>query len=967
MTTIEDERLNPATQARNLLGRENETGKNSAINAGIDQAEAYANDPNNKSKNIEDAEQRENDVAQNQFGYQAPEKQAKRKLTFKSVLKKGGPIGGIGALLFGGIFGAGILLSPSLAVVHLKEVLTDDLNDQVTAMDIRSTHVLRAKTKDLGKKAGTCTLIKVRCGLRGFSDKQIKNFEKAGITVQTAGEKNSFGKTPIKSLIFRDSAGKFVKVNNISDLSKHLRDSNIRSQVRHAYNPKFMGFTDKVAVNVFEKLRTSKAPKLNGHTTKEFDKSVDSSIKGEQTDARAKPLTEEEKKKNAQVGAEANKIVDGVKGSAGKTVKSVFSGAAKGLLITGAADSACSVYNGSRAVGALAKTKRAVQLAGFAMIFLNFADSVKAGDATPEQSEYVGNKLMAIDTDQKIINEESKKSKDDKPEMVSNPDYGKNALDAQAVQTAFYNDAPTLSARSQAFMVGGGLVGTLASVNTKIAKVLGTSPSGISSKCKTVTNGWVRAGSLVVGVIAGIGSFGAWTAVSVGASIAISVAMPLIQSYLGNIIAGTTVTSKTKGVDAGNAIFSGTAVINGDMAKQRGMKPLSRNEIRNYQAHATEVKNEYIAMETEDAKSDPLNVMKQYSFMGQLARNLLPLTGSSSSSILGSLLSIMPKAASSILPRAYAGTDFNPDRFSKCTDTAYQAIGIDADIMCNVRYGLSDKELAMDTDDVMSVMFKHGYIDEDRQAIDGSAYTDWVAACVERTDGWGETSEDGKNDGKECMNNKKWKDISYFRVFTVDQSIDEGMDDGPTVGTVSSSSSSTSGESNAVAGDVTWPLDKKVWLSNKSDFLNAHIPSTGTAWGGDNMGTSGKGAGIASDIGVPVGTPVYAMVGGKVTSTNLCGSNDGIAIKSDIDGKTLGIAYMHGSHQKFKVGDTVSAGDRIMDSGAIGCHVFGPHLHIGMAYDGHYICPQDVFLALGDNQAPDFAALIGKGKPTCGR
>lgn len=177
---------------------------------------------------------------------------------------------------------------------------------------------------------------------------------------------------------------------------------------------------------------------------------------------------------------------------------------------------------------------------------------------------------------------------------------------------------------------------------------------------------------------------------------------------------------------------------------------------------------------------------------------------------------------------------------------------------------------------------------------------------------------------------------------------------------------SFTGSGEGSSSEVTWPLDKKWWTAKKLDYLNSH-GSTGTAWGEDNMGTSGKGAYIATDIGVPEGTPVYAMVGGTVTSTSLCGSNDGIAIKSDIGGKTLGIAYMHGKNKKFSKGDTVKAGDYIMDVGTLGCTVYGAHLHIGMAYTGSYICPQDVFLALEKNEPVNWGTLPEKASRGCGR
>lgn len=1488
-----------------LQEQEQAAGKNTGIGAGIDQTESYANDPKNSSKNISDAQEGEDSAGSNGLYNQNTTKQ---RFSAKGLLKKGGPTGGIFGLIFGGIFGMGVLLSPSLAIVHLKEVLTDDLNDTVAAMDIRSVHVFKAKLKDLGKRGpSSCTFVKVRCGLRGMSDKQIKNFEKAGITVEKVGDKNSFGKTQVKSLTFTTSAGKDIKVENPSQLSRYMGDKNIRNQLRRAYNPKFYSVSDKLALKTFrEKLKTDNSKKIKSNDPKKIASEIDEATAGDkvQINTEKKPNnsdeTEEKKQENdTKASADADEFKKGIDDvvdtdSTFKNMSSnLASGAMKGVMITGTLDTACSVYGGIGAVSALAKTKRALQLAQYTMVFFNFADSIKAGDATPEQASYFGNTLTSVDSRKEIQNESSKASSSG-ISMVKNPDYNKSAFDAQAIKAGFYNDAPTLNSRSQNFLVGGGLVGTLDGVRNKVARIIGGStPKDVKDNCSVVQNIFVRIGAAAVGIGAGALSFGASTIASFAASVAISMAMPLIQSYLGKIAAGKVVSSATKGVDAGNAIFSGAGVLLGSSAKARGMKPATKGDLKSYLTLKNDINNEYIAMETEDDSKDPLNVNKRYSFIGSFARNLFPTTmqGGSLFSFTNTL-NILRVSTSFLTPTSYAVGTYNPERFSKCSDTGYQALGIDADIMCNVRYTLNQKELGMDTDSVIREMVELQYINGETGEANGE-YKDWLENCTERTDGWGETSdsEGSGSDGSECLGNDRKSNL--FRVYTMDNSITDGMDNGPDTGkgddtsnptlsfrlatfnilhsdggnwrdrlkksvatltdnnidvaglqearpnqqdlfmdptyggsiydmypsksgrsgveqnpdsvviwnkskfdlvsgsqkgikyqggdrkvnivklrskntnsefyvlnthdpidnrsssgngpqdrydnnilyyntikselvdapvvftgdfnskmTVQASAnkplnnkrenlayciltkenllihasdaqqgkqgcssntdllkrndvdhifispklqasgysilkrgsnggdhdtvfidvSSSSNNSNAgtsfriasynienikqgsgktlnsekgrfntsiakmkssnfdiigtqemegaeefnyfktnasdvydfypqnvtnggknglhartimykkdkfgfekadeiqfpreggtarapvvwlidkqtnqkiivinthnpaygrlqaqrtqaainyvakvqqlssenipifftgdfnegygpgglpftgtndyqnlshcmfnskkllksvefnnpeayckpggktggidhilvspsvqvtkfdeltsgigtdhkrvpyaditvpgsnssgsTAGSLAWPVNKKWWDRNKSDFLGPHI-GTGTAWGGDNMGTSGKGAGIASDIGdPPVGEPVYAMLGGTVTSVNLCGSNDGIAIKSQVNGGTLGIAYMHGTTKKFKVGDTVKAGDHIMNVGVIGCNVFGAHVHIGMAYNGNYICPQDVFLAMANNQTPNFANLVSRGRAPCGR
>ncbi len=162
-------------------------------------------------------------------------------------------------------------------------------------------------------------------------------------------------------------------------------------------------------------------------------------------------------------------------------------------------------------------------------------------------------------------------------------------------------------------------------------------------------------------------------------------------------------------------------------------------------------------------------------------------------------------------------------------------------------------------------------------------------------------------------------------------------------------------------GGWAWPVDKKWWTTNKADFLGAHTMTSQTF-------TSPSVYGVAADIGDPPdGSPVYAMLGGKVVRTNICGEGDGMIIESVTPAGTLRIAYGHGTQPRFKVGDTVQAGLQILNLGAIGCKVSGGHLHVDMSLDSKHICPQDVFIALGAGTDPDLATLTSKGIAPCGR
>lgn len=129
----------------------------------------------------------------------------------------------------------------------------------------------------------------------------------------------------------------------------------------------------------------------------------------------------------------------------------------------------------------------------------------------------------------------------------------------------------------------------------------------------------------------------------------------------------------------------------------------------------------------------------------------------------------------------------------------------------------------------------------------------------------------------------------------------------------------------------------------------------------------------ALDLMVPVGTPVFAITGGRVdrvTNWNAnwwevgCGGSRppagcqscglGITIQHP-DG--LRHTYCHNSRNHVTVGDQVAPGQHIADSGNTG-RSGAPHLHLELRLDGQRLCPQWLMVPLSDGrwveEAPNF-------------
>lgn len=786
-------------------------------------------------KNIDEARQREeagnwkNNVSQKD----TPTSTAPQTTGFKGVFnqfKKKGPLGLIIGLLLGG--GAGILglLTPGIAIVHFKETLVGDLNDQLAAVDLRTTHVFRAKLKDLGATGSVCTnLVSVRCKFGTMSERQAKKFRAAGFEINDNGKGALTGRQKVGSMTFTDSAGNKIAINNPNDLQRLMRNNlEVNQAVRKAFNPKFESLRDKVAKSVFNKFKTDKSKKVKGNTNEERDKAVNEATAGNKATGGdvVKTETDKDGKERRYIldddgttkhfegdaSGEFEKRLDAfnsvserfnASSTGEKATKNALKSGLKGVSVLGAADTACTVYNTARVVAATAKVTRALALAQFAMVFFNMADEIKAQGSgvvlsdenklKPEDVEYVGNILTSVDTRQNVVNEESTWSGDSNPEdrvaeEKPNPFYGKNAFDSPGFKTAAYNEAPILSSESQQYMVGGALVGTLSVVLDDIAKVIPGGKSSIRSTCGTIQSWWARSLGFVAGIFAGAFTFGASTLVSVGASVAVGFALPFLESMLADMLAGNVVGADTKGVNAGDASFSGAGALLGGVAMARGMKPLNKAGVKSYTAATNQVKNDYIALETNEARDTPFDIYNQYSFLGSMTRSLYPVADSSSKSISAAFLAapqLLSTSFNSLFnPNANAAQPFNEERFSRCSDEGYAALGIDADVFCNVRYGLSDEELNMETDVVVDYMLNNKHIGEEGQPA-SDAYKTWIKECTQRTSpeggivGWGEelpdSGDETLSDGSLCMEDSEQN--KNFRVYTIDSSINDASDD----------------------------------------------------------------------------------------------------------------------------------------------------------------------------------------------
>lgn len=794
-------------------------GQSTSERANLKALESNPEKVDNKSS-IKDSEETGSNAIQGPWGNKVTGKSngpTKGKFNLAG-LKKKGPLATIILTLVGGGLGIGGLLSPSLLLVNLKEVITDKFNTQLTSMDIRTNKILSKKTT-----TGVCgSILTIGCKYSTMSKRQVANFDKAGITVIADDTTSLLGRTKPTGFEFD---GKKI---DAADFSQELAENaKFRSAIKRAYNPKFAGFTDAVWNKVSSFLKISKSPPdLEGE---DFD-SKSENLADDLEDANKlekqpipdgddiDPSTGEEFTDDALDAAQdqaefLNEIVEDAGGDGSLATKALNGAEELGnaFKITGALDDGCTVYRTFRALGYAAKAVRVMQLASYAILFLQVADQIKAGDANPDDVAFYGDVLT-----QTTLN-------DDGQEV--------SATDSMGYQYAAYGNVVSNQTDAMKYMAAAGLVGGF-------INFFASHPKALSGTCDFLGNPFVGFVSLASGLALTVVSMGGWAGVKAAAVSAkaagmasakaaigklmrdpgfwagagIGLAEIFLPSLLKDIVAGKIIDKYTVGADAGNAIVSGASGIMGTTAKYGGNAPLTPEQAVAYYKLSDSVLADY-AKEDRLAYS-PFDISNKNTFLGNIAFKLTPsLIGLSSiSNAIRSIASIVFTSFSSLNPIASAES---PDDYSTCQDISYRDLGLATDPFCNVIYGVPVEYLDVDPTAVAEALVASGDIYESDNTSNGvnagdiipdSKYSDFIQSCIERVEPLGE----GSDTGDECLFNEENK--NYY-IYYIDKRVQDGMDAEETV------SSSTPGGS-ADPGDASQPdntvSSKKGWTF-KSD------------------------------------------------------------------------------------------------------------------------------------------------------
>jgi arabinan endo-1,5-alpha-L-arabinosidase len=769
MPTLKDleneDKYNPsANAARELLELDHETGKNAAVNAGIDQAESFANNPKNASANIQDVSNREN-------GYwTGTGSKPKTKRNWGKILKRAAPLG-IGGLVFGGA-GLGLFFfSPGLLLVQMKEVFTN-YNSDASRSDPLRYNKLMAYT--LGNKKVDKACAKnpggTKCRLGTFSEKQKGDYEKAGFKV--AADKVG-DRYRITQMQFPDEPdgkggtkpGKVVKTGNafVRETRTNVRAGSAATKAFNAVTKVLTGA--RSSTKVLSKFGADKTKvEFTGDTDDEKKNDFNTKIGGDDTKEK---IQADYESKNSEKLKAAGKI--------GFFAK-----------ITGPAAAGCITYNIARAGLATSKLFNGLRYVTFALMFLKVADQIKdGGDVDPGTVAALGTILTGY--------------------AVSGPERGLSATDSQGYKIAAYGGESKLQKFTQSMLLGGNsnliaLDNTIKWVNNEVGgkKNIRYFCRGINdpklaaalglAMCAGETGAGAAAGTIVpvagnvAGAIAGVASCAIEEALILTATSAVvSGIIKFIMPYIIKSLVDAPISSKISGVDAGNAMALGTSVLLGTSSMSRGLRPGTSGQITHFLASTSDVEKQSEQIAAYDAKSEPLNIYNQYSFLGSLVRKsgLATMNTSTFGSALSSLGSFFSSSLSGA-NLAYADTsmpvNITANDLKDCQSAELNEIGVACDKMNQPKFVMTDNALNMNIDDNLDYMVNKKQVDEDTgDPISGSKYEKWVKYCSDnREDLMGSSSLPIEDDdyewstGQNCgskANDVSQTEIDNFNVY----------------------------------------------------------------------------------------------------------------------------------------------------------------------------------------------------------
>ena len=717
-----DSRLNPAEQAKfdqisagYDSGSELSDREKDAINdleSQFDNKDSDLN-PNQNDSASAAVNDQESSVPGNGF-YQPSAGKKKSPITFKSLLKKRGPIAAIAGILGlgGGILG--IFLSPATMLQNIMENFTWKNDSASVAKESRMKKVMN-KMIGASDDAGICNNKKIKCKTGRLSNKALKKFKKSGLIPVDADGKEM----DIKGRGYPEKNPTHWKVEGLNDgkpiESSKLKDELLKKENRKIaskvygrtglFKMRFHAWTGKHISKLYDKFKL----KRNGAISK-IDKKLGIKEKREKFKEKFK-----EKLPKFEAGSASKNISDGVDKLEGKLKK--------GGLAYAISAGACAVV---KIPNLIASGVAAIQLApllGIVMdVILSPGSQAKASGLDSSGGGFSQETMETIGT---MLTERGKMKGSDNAEG--------SALDSPYLLAAMgvNNDKPGIAKN----YIPGYSVAT-----NPIVQGFNEAKEATEGVCDYILSPVAMYASMAVEAAVSASTGGISAIVSWVGKAALSEVTKKVLEYavgdqvktiLEELAKKFLVPNNAQYKDLGDSLGVGAAAFFASGSMGQMLPGLKMSQLAEF--NGIQIANEEFQKEMDIASLSPFDTSSRYTFLGSIFHNMgnmMMANGTYSKTPVAMLSNILrlPSMALSYSSTAKAASGMYSDKYCGYAKDFYMGSGSSEDPAVNMAglpcTGITNSQANMSVEEAIQIAENEGWIQKDMDIPDGADISD---------------------------------------------------------------------------------------------------------------------------------------------------------------------------------------------------------------------------------------------------
>ena len=713
-----DSRLNPAEQAKfdqisagSDSGSELSDREKDAINdleSQFDNKDSDLN-PNQNDSASAAVNDQESSVPGNGF-YQPSAGKKKSPVTFKSLLKKRGPIAAIVGILGlgGGILG--IFLSPATMLQNIMENFTWKNDSASIAKESRMKKVMN-KMIGASDDAGICKSKKIRCKTGRLSNRALKKFKKSGLIPVDADGKEM----DIKGRGYPDKNPTHWKVEGLNDgkpiESSKLKDELLKKENRKIaskvygrtglFKMRFHAWTGKHIGKLYDKFKL----KRNSAISK-IDKKLGIKEKKEKF---------KEKLPKFKEGPALEKV--------GKGVDNLGSKLKKGGLAYAISAGACTVVKIPNLIAAGVAAIQLAPLLGLVMdVILSPGSQAKASGLDSSGSGFSQETMETIGT---MLTERGKMKGSDNAEG--------SALDSPYLLAAMgvNNDKPGIAKN----YIPGYSVATNPIVRTLNSAEEASEPvcNYILSPVAMYTS--MAAEAAIAASTGGISAILSWAGKAALSEVIKKVLEYTVGEKVKNILAelakSLLIPDKAQYKDLGDALGVGAAAFFSAGSMGQMLPGLKMSQLAEF--NGIQIANEEFQKEMDIASLSPFDTSSRYTFLGSIFHNMgnmMIANGTYSKTPVAMLSNILrlPSMALSYSSTAKAASGMYSDKYCGYAKDFSMGSGSSEDPAVNMAglpcTGITNSQANMSVEEAIQIAEDEGWIQKDMDIPDGADISD---------------------------------------------------------------------------------------------------------------------------------------------------------------------------------------------------------------------------------------------------